>query len=375
MLPNLSGLGLGAPTGPMLAVTEREKVTCMITQEECELGAYAWFLNVYVSGDSGPTEQLPHPYNVLALAEWLQTNRKAPDTNQIVTEEDRVNCINTARVLEEYARERYRAPAPAVAPAVAPAPGGRFVDTVDTVDTVRPLPNPRTLPRRPVMQAEWPLPLSVSPPASPGRGRGRADSPVPQRSGSEPTVQEKLAELEAALLRASDDVQVALVRRDRTENSYRAFERDPAWRARTTASPGEQRRLTYKEMRMREAKRLAAERLAQSYLALHIAERRLAWYTNQPDRLVVVDGQLRAYRTALRVEGEYADPGYVLDDLEDRALSAQEAERLRRSAAIREITAFLVENPNDSELQRMANSHVMDYGDWEFAQDAIDMRA
>jgi hypothetical protein len=354
MLPNLSGLGLGAPTGPMLAVTDREKVTCMITQEECELGAYAWYLNVYVRGDSGPTEQLPHPYNVLALAEWLEDNRKAPDTNQIVTEADRVNCINTARVLEAYARERYRAPAPAVAPAV---------------DTVRPLPNPRTLP-----QVEWPLPLSVPSPASPGRGNG--DSPVPQRSGPAPEVQawlNTLRDVAALALRTRDE---ANARFEAATIAYMDFNDTVAtpWYRQHGQEAGfvdesreitqARERLVYRGMRLLEARRRAAGLYEVLRLQHNIAETRLEWYASRVDRLTIENGEPRVPLMHLGLRA-IEDPGYMTDHIEEEAEEAQRRENLRRERAIREIIDYLGDHPAAAAAV-VSEPRGDDFGDPEF---------
>jgi len=352
MLPNLSGLGLGAPTGPMLAVTDREKVTCMITQEEFDLGAYAWFLNVYVSGDSGPTEQLPHPYNVLALAEWLKDNRTAPDTNQIVTEVDRVNCINTARVLEEYAREVYaRAPAPEPAPEPAPAPPP---------------------------QVEWPLPLSVSPPASPGRGNGDSPRPGP-RSNLAPGVQAKLDELQQAVTLARQERDEALARRGdaaHAENRFRRVElqefndryrndmTDNPW---ASAPPEVREVMDYRAERFHEAVQRAGARahLFQLRFELALAER--AWYTERTTHLRVVAGQLRALNRSGGYE-PYQNPELHLGPLRSNLSNDSAAEVRRRRAAIQAIANHAARYPRNNELQRQANSPSEDFGDPEFYQ-------
>ena len=414
MLPNLSGLGLGAPTGPMLQVLDPEKVTCMITQEDVDLGAYAWYLNVYVSGDSGPTEQLPHPYNVLALAEWLKNNRKAPDTNQIVTEEDRVNCLNTARALEEYSPAAMAAARAAMAlaaragaaPAPAPAvqrPSSRYHP--DTIDTVRPLPAPaREVPRvverqtadppwdpapaaapGPALQVQWPLPLSHDPPAPPGRGRGDGDSPTPQRgqqsenSSTHERVMEAIAsmrtDLEVLQERCTAMAQRVAATTAAYDNIasiaqafYRIYGMESGFVDQHESVAAERNAIRYRTMRYKEARDHAQGRLDVLVKQRELAQATLEWYTTRIGSLGFdAEGNLQAYaENYSNGERVIEDPGWDLDDLREEAREALGRDRRRRQEAIRSISSLLAAHPRDHGLQALANSSREDYGDPEF---------
>jgi len=352
----------------MLQVTDGEKVTCMITQEDFDLGAYAWYLNVYVRGDSGPTEQLTHPYNVLALAEWLKDNRKAPDTNQIVTEEDRVNCINTARALEEYspaamaaaraAMAAARAGAAPAAPA-APAPAPQ-------VDWPLPLAVP---------PPDWPLPPAVPPPASPP-GRGRGDSPVPQRSGPAPEVQawlNTLRDVAALALRTRDEAKarfeaatVAYMNFNNTvaEPWYQQYGQEAGFVDQPRAITEARERLVYKGMRLLEARRRAAGLYEVLRLQHNLAETRREWYASRADRLTIVNGEPRVPLMHLGLR-DFEDPGYMTDRIQEEAEEAQRRENLRRSRAIREIIEYLGDHPAAAAAV-VSEPRGDDFGDPEF---------
>jgi len=410
MLPNLSGLGLGAPTGPMLQVLDPEKVTCMITQEDVDLGAYAWYLNVYVSGDSGPTEQLPHPYNVLALAEWLKNNRKAPDTNQTVTEEDRVNCINTARGLLDYAREIVvgHGHAPAPAPAVQ-RPRPPVYSFPDPVRPLPPLPAPaREVPRvverqtadppwdpapaaapGPAPQVQWPLPLSYDPPAPPGRGRGDGDSPTPQRGGQyeNSSTHERVMEAIASMrtdLESLEERCTAMAQRVAATTAaydniasiaqafYRIYGEESGFVDQHESVAAERNVIRYRTMRYQEARDHAQGRLDVLVKQRELARATLQWYTTRIGSLGFdAEGNLQAYaENYSNGERVIEDPGWYLDDLREEAREALGRDRRRRQEAIRSISAFLGAHPRDHGLQALANSHREDYGDPEYSGSA-----